>query len=211
MQIHYCYQCNSRVESDTAVTVDEKVYCKKCADALSADDYFVRTDGLPLGRATPSRGIQRLTPTKTGRKTPTKAPMRSPPRGTSSANSGKTPVRGSKYGMKPASPAKGTAIRPGTPAKGSPIRRTPTKSIRPGSDAKEVVNESTAQNPPGQSGPDSRKVRAASSSAMVWGLAIVALLLIAAACVLMFFGSHVSESNTRPENTTTSTQPAEKK
>jgi len=112
MQIHYCNECNSRVDSEHAVTVDEKVYCKKCADGLSSDDYLVKTQGIP-SRSTPSHGMQRLTPTKTGRKTPTKIPMHSP----ATTHSGKTPARGSKYGMKPASPARGMSNRPATPAR----------------------------------------------------------------------------------------------
>src|SRR5580698_235220 len=118
MQIHYCYQCNNRVDSDSAVTVDEKFYCKKCADGLSSDDYLSKTEGMAPPRSTPGRGIQRLTPTKMGRKTPTKMPMRSPPKGTSTVSSGKAPARNSKYGMTPASPSRDNA-RPSTPARGT--------------------------------------------------------------------------------------------
>jgi hypothetical protein len=195
MQIHYCYQCNSRVDSDHAFSVDNKVYCKKCADELSSDDYFVKSEGIPP-RATPSLGMQRVTPSKMGRKTPTKVPMRSPPRGTAAGTGEKGPPRTSRTGIRPASPAKGTSIRPRTSTPGAEAAHGESRS-----------NIASAK----RLNPDSRKARASSNNSMVLGLAIAAFLLISAAIVMMFFGKNIYGANPPAGNTSTSKSAASPK
>ena len=98
MQIHYCYTCNKRVEDDDTVTRDDKVYCRACAAKVPAAD-----DDLPLGRATPTRGLQRRTPTNKAPNSPN-----SPARGSQTS-----PPRSSKTNIRPATPAKGAPTRPG--------------------------------------------------------------------------------------------------
>lgn len=138
MQIHYCYTCNKRVDSDDSVTRDDKVYCRACAAKISAPD-----DDLPHGRATPSRGLQRRTPAN---KTPGK-PSNTPMRGSQSPISAPARTGNSKTNIRPATPAKGMSRASGgnaIPARSSgghaiPARASGANAIPPRSSGANAV------------------------------------------------------------------------
>ena len=215
MQIHYCYTCNKRVDSDDTVTVDDKVYCRACAAKVPAGD-----DDLPLSRATPSRGMQRRTP---GHKTPAKpAGASSPARGTQSP--APTRAGSSKTNIRPATPAKGVSTRPGvTRASGGnaiPTRASGANAIPPRASAANITparSSGPARRPSGgnptlssgdklaRSGgaadgpPQAHEVRKPRKNNMlIWVLAAVAMLLAGVGAALLVGGNSISS---RPPNT----------
>jgi hypothetical protein len=203
MQIHYCFTCNSRVDSDEAVTLGDKVYCRPCANKAPGAD-----DNLPAGRNTPSRGLQRRTPGKPG--------SHSPARGVQT----QSPARSSKYGLKPATATppsgSGTPARTGmrassgnaipvrasggnTPPRGSGGHTLPAR--RPSGGNPVLKSQESGRREPvreSRSASDEQR-QPRSNNTLIWVLAGVALLLAGIGAALIVSGNTI----TRPPSSAT--------